>query len=259
LIIADDAYTVIDVVGTGCDCALQPLAVTTKTIPAAIVRSNRPRIGDDHTDSAPANETHTGMSCCALASRHLRIGLRSSHKPSPGGRLEHVGKVGGVVRQTTTVSEPRMRLAVGDTTRPAEDDRLSSRAGQGLLMVEGLVIGVLGGVALAWSMGYTRFGADGIPMLGLKVTPPHAGLLLVVGTLALLSCLGPRAALVFSALTALGWATLTFVCASNVAHHAPGVLGFDPRDSFVYGVLSAYNLVTSVLLALALFKYRREV
>jgi hypothetical protein len=170
-----------------------------------------------------------------------------------------VGKVGGIVRHTTTVSEPRMRLAVGDTTRPAEDDRLSSRAGQGLLMVEGLVIGVLGGVALAWSMGYTRFGADGIPMLGLKVTPPHAGLLLVVGTLALLSCLGPRAALVFSALTALGWATLTFVCASNVAHHAPGVLGFDPRDSFVYGVLSAYNLVTSVLLALALFKYRREV
>jgi hypothetical protein len=170
-----------------------------------------------------------------------------------------VGKVGGIVRHTTTVSEPRMRLAVGDTTRPAEDDRLSSRAGQGLLMVEGLVIGVLGGVALAWSMGYTRFGADGIPMLGLKVTPPHAGLLLIVGTLALLACLGRRTALTFSTLTGFGWAALTFVCASNVAHHAPGVLGFDPRDSFVYGVLSAYNLVTSVLLALALFKYRREV
>ena len=30
-------------------------------------------------------------------------------------------------------------------------------------MVEGLAVGVLGGVALAWSMGYTRFGADGIP------------------------------------------------------------------------------------------------
>ena len=56
-----------------------------------------------------------------------------------------------------------------------------------MLMVEGLAIGVLGGVALAWSMGYTRFGADGIPMLGLKVTPPHAGLLLIMGALALLA------------------------------------------------------------------------
>jgi hypothetical protein len=126
-------------------------------------------------------------------------------------------------------------------------------------MVEGLLIGVLGGVALAWSMGYTRFGADGIPMLGLKVTPLHAGLLLVVGTLALLSCLGRRAALIFSALTALGWAALTFVCASNVAHHAPGVLGFDPRDSFLYGILSAYNVLTSLLLAVAIFRYRREI
>jgi hypothetical protein len=76
-------------------------------------------------------------------------------------------------------------------------------------MVEGLTIGVLGGVALAWSMGYTRFGEDGIPMLGLKVTPPHAG-----------------------------------------------VLGFDPRDSVLYGALCAYNLVTSACLAVALLKKR---
>ena len=127
-----------------------------------------------------------------------------------------------------------------------------------MLMVEGLVIGVLGGVALAWSMGYTRFGADGIPMLGLKVTPLHAGLLLIAGTLALLACLGRRTALTFSALTAFGWAALTIVCENNVSHHVPGILGFDLRDSFVYGVLSAYNLVTSLLLALTLFKYGRE-
>jgi hypothetical protein len=127
-----------------------------------------------------------------------------------------------------------------------------------LLMVEGLAIGVLGGVALAWSMGYTRFAADGIPMIGLKVTPSHAGLLLIVGTLALLACLGRRAAFIFSALTACGWAALTIVCALKVAHHAPGVLGFDPRDSLFYGALSAYNLVTALALALTLFKERRR-
>jgi hypothetical protein len=124
-------------------------------------------------------------------------------------------------------------------------------------MVEGLAIGVLGGVALAWSMGHTRFGADGMPMLGLRVTPPHAGLLLIAGTLALLACLGRRTALVFSTLTAFGWAVLTIICALKVAHHAPGVLGFDPRDSLLYGALCAYNLIAAVLLALALSKYHR--
>jgi hypothetical protein len=151
-----------------------------------------------------------------------------------------------------------VRLTAGDTTPQREGERLRFRAGRGLLLVEGLAIGVLGGVALAWSMGYTHFGADGIPMLGLKVTPPHAGLLLIVGTLAVLACLGRRTALVFSALTACGWAALSIVCAQNVAHHAPGALGFDPRDSLLYGMLSAYNLVTSLLLALALFRYHRQ-
>jgi hypothetical protein len=145
-----------------------------------------------------------------------------------------------------------------ETTAVPEDERLRSRAGRGLLLVEGLVIGVLGGVALAWSMGFTRFSPDGTPMLGLKVTPSHAGLLLVVGTLALLACLGRRTALIFTVVTACGWAVLTVACALGVAHHAPGVLGFDPGDSFLYGGLSAYNLVTALVLGLAVFKYNRS-
>ena len=149
-----------------------------------------------------------------------------------------------------------VRTTAGDTTGWREGER-PSRAGRGLLVVEGLAIGVLGGVALAWSMGHTRFGADGMPLLGLKVTPQHAGLLLVAGTLALLACLGRRVALIFSTLTAFGWAGLAIVCALKVAHHAPGVLGFDPRDSLLYGALCAYNVVTSALLALALFKWHR--
>jgi hypothetical protein len=143
---------------------------------------------------------------------------------------------------------------VGDATPWRPGDRLRSRTGRGLLMVEGLAIGVLGGVALAWSMGYTRFGEDGIPMLGLRVTPTHAALLLIAGTLALLACLGRRTALIFSTLTAFGWAALTIVCVLKVAHHTPGVLGFDPRDSLLYGALCAYNVMTSSCLALALLK-----
>lgn len=138
--------------------------------------------------------------------------------------------------------------------RESERGRLRFRAGQGLLLVQGLALGVLGGVALAWSMGFTRFGADGIPMLGLKVTPLHAGLLLTVGALALLACLGRRTAFVFSALAACGWTVLASICALEVAHHTPGVLGFDPRDSLFYGALSAYNLLTALFLAVPLSK-----
>jgi hypothetical protein len=162
-------------------------------------------------------------------------------------------EVGGAIRQTATAVASSERMDAAQRYR----DHAPFSAGRGLLMVEGLTIGVLGGVALAWSMGYTRIGADGIPMLGLKVTPPHAALLLIAGTLALLACLGRRTALLFSAVTAFGWAALTVVCAVNAARHAPGVLGFDPRDSFVYGGLSAYNLVTSLLLALAPSRYHR--
>ncbi|HZN79800.1 MAG TPA: hypothetical protein VFC01_08965 [Mycobacterium sp.] len=158
-----------------------------------------------------------------------------------------------------------MRLSARISVAPVNDSfkRLPARdvtfrLGRVLLMVEGLAIGVLGGVALAWSMGYTHFSEDGIPMLGLKVTPPHAGLLLIVGTLALLACLGRRTALIFSALTAFGWAALTIVCAFKVAHHTPGVLGFDPRDGLLYCALCAYNLVTSLLLAAALVKHHRR-
>ena len=149
----------------------------------------------------------------------------------------------------TPMNDSLVGRAADTKRREGERGRLRFRVGQGLLVVEGLALGVLGGVALAWSMGYTRFGADGIPMLGLKVTPLHAGLLLTVGALALLACLGRRTAFVFSALTACGWAALTIVCALKVAHHAPGVLGFDPRDSLLYGALSAYNLVTASCLA----------
>lgn len=140
--------------------------------------------------------------------------------------------------------------------RRAEHARLRVRVGQGMLTAEGLALGVLGGVSVAWSMDYTRFGADGTPMLGLKVTPLHAALLLTVGALALLACLGRRTALIYSAFTACGWAALAIVCAHKVAHHAPGVLGFDPRDSFLYSALCVYNLVASLCLALALVNKR---
>jgi hypothetical protein len=153
-----------------------------------------------------------------------------------------VGRRAGVIRAQNL---PQISV----TPMKRERTRLRATLGQGLLLVEGLTVGVLGGVALAWTMSHTRFGADGIPMLGLKLTPWHSGLLLGVGAGALLACLGRRAALVFSGLTACGWAALSVVCALAVTHHEPGVLGFDSRDSVFYGVLGVYNLIAWIFLA----------
>jgi len=116
------------------------------------------------------------------------------------------------------------------------------------LLGQGLVLGVLGGFALAWSMANLHFGTEGIPILCLLVTPVHGGLLLVGGALAVLACLGHWTTAGYSVIAVAGWGSLAVVSAVEAAHHAPGALGFDSRDTVLYGVLFAYNLTLSVLL-----------
>jgi hypothetical protein len=125
------------------------------------------------------------------------------------------------------------------------------------LLAQGLVIGILGGFALAWSMANLHFGPEGMPILGLSVTPLHGGLLMAGGSLAVLACLGRWTTLGFSLIAAGGWVTLTIVCAVEAAHHTPGILGFDPRDTMLYGVLGAYNLALCTWLAPTLSKKPR--
>lgn len=117
------------------------------------------------------------------------------------------------------------------------------------LVCQGLIIGVLGGVGLAWSMASLRLGPEGTPLAGLLVTPLHGGLLLTVGVLAVLSSLGRRPTVVFAALAVASWTVLTVICAIEVARHVPGVLGFDPRDTALYAGLALYNLVLCLWLA----------
>lgn len=123
------------------------------------------------------------------------------------------------------------------------------RRAQVALLAEGIAIGVLGGVALAWSMASVRFVAEGTPLWGLALTPVHGVLLMVSGVLAVLACLGRRSTIAFSALAAGGWATLAIVCAVRTAHHAPGLLGFDTRDTVFDAALGLYNLAICLVLA----------
>jgi hypothetical protein len=148
------------------------------------------------------------------------------------------------------------RASAGESALRRLGERAQSRfrIAHRALLGQGISIGVLGGVALAWSMANLRFGAEGMPIIGLSVTPLHGGLLLVDGALAILACLGRWTTVAFVATAAGGWVTLTIVCAIGAAHHTPGVLGFDPRDTLLYGALSAYNLALCFWLAPTLWK-----
>ena len=151
---------------------------------------------------------------------------------------------GNAVRQTLGPGpEPRHPLRPAATRA---DSRL--RIAHLALLVEGLVIGVLGGVALAWSTASLRIGAEGTPMLGLALTPLHGALLMTAGTLAMLVCFGRWPTVAFSAAATVSWAALAVVCAARTARHTPGLLGFDARDTVFDAVLGAYNLTICLLL-----------
>ncbi|MDH6246278.1 DUF4383 domain-containing protein [Mycobacterium sp. OTB74] len=115
------------------------------------------------------------------------------------------------------------------------------RIGRWVLLAEGIVMGVFGGAGLAWSMANPQFGAEGAPILWLHVTPMHCALMLGAGVLTLFASLG-RTAVLFSRIASVGWLVLTIVCISAAASHTPGPLGFDTRDSLLYGILALYNL-----------------
>jgi hypothetical protein len=145
---------------------------------------------------------------------------------------------------------PPAGAADGEAERRLHHTALRFRMAHIALLGQGLAIGVVGGFALAWSMAANlRFGLEGIPVLGLTVTPLHGGLLMAGGALAVLACLGRWTTIGFAAIATVAWATLTVVCAVEAAHHAPGLLGFDPRDTLLYGVLGVYNLALCILLA----------
>lgn len=142
------------------------------------------------------------------------------------------------------------RNAIRHTVVPAPDHAITRfKVAHVALVCQGLAIGVLGGVGLAWSKDSLRLGPEGTPLAGLLVTPLHGGLLLTVGALAVLACLGRRSTIVFTVVATAGWTVLTVICAVEVARHVPGVLGFDPRDTALYGGLALYNFVLCLWLA----------
>ena len=116
------------------------------------------------------------------------------------------------------------------------------RTGRRLLVAQGVIVGIWGGVGLAWAMaGAGARPAAGVALLGLRVSPVQAATLLGFGMLAAVVGIWRRAGVIFSGLAAVSWLILMIICTVAAAHHAPGPMGFDLRDSLVYAALAAYN------------------
>ena len=116
------------------------------------------------------------------------------------------------------------------------------RTGRRLLVAQGVIVGVCGGVGLAWAIaGEGARPAAGVALVGVSVSPVQAATLLGFGLLAVVAGVSRRAGVIFSGLAAVSWLVLMIICTVAAAHHAPGPMGFDLRDSLLYAALAAYN------------------
>ena len=103
-------------------------------------------------------------------------------------------------------------------------------------------MGALGVLALVDAATDTGYGPAGAPVLGLWLNAAQGGLLLGFAMLAVVAAVKRRTAVIFSAVAAVGWATLLVACMAAAARGVYGPLGFDARDGLLYGALAVYHL-----------------
>ncbi|HWF68727.1 MAG TPA: DUF4383 domain-containing protein [Mycobacterium sp.] len=115
------------------------------------------------------------------------------------------------------------------------------RNGRWFLLAEGALLIGLGSAGFILAATHPHAAPAGAPILGLALTPWHSALLFGFGVLAVFGVLQRRAAIAVTALSAVAFVALVIIGAVFSAHHAPGPLGFEPRDIVLHGVLAVVN------------------
>lgn len=115
------------------------------------------------------------------------------------------------------------------------------RVGRWYLTAEGVLLVALGVAGFASDAMNPDAAPVGASVLLLQLTPWHSAVLCGFGVLAILGSMQRRAAITVTTLGAVGFAVLVIVGAVASAHHAPGPLGFEPRDIVLHGALAALN------------------
>jgi hypothetical protein len=115
------------------------------------------------------------------------------------------------------------------------------RQGRWFLLTEGVLLIALGTAGVVSAATHPDSPPAGAPVLVLALTPWHSAILLGFGVLAVAGTLQRHAAIIVTALGAVGFVILVFIGAVTAVHRAPGPLGFEPRDIVLHGVLAAAN------------------
>jgi hypothetical protein len=114
-------------------------------------------------------------------------------------------------------------------------------AGRWFLLAEGVLLIALGVAGFISAATHPAAGPAGAPVLMLALTPAHSAVFVGFGVLAALGTLQRHAAIIITAIGAVMFLGLVFVGAVAAVHHAPGPMGFEPRDIVLHGVLAAVN------------------
>src|SRR5947209_12578200 len=123
---------------------------------------------------------------------------------------------------------------------PMDPGRFHS--GRWFLLTEGALVSAFGIAGLVSAALHPHAGPTGAPVLGLNSTPPHSGMLLAFGVVAIAAVGTRRAAVSVTALSAVGYTMLLFFSSVASARRMPTPMGFHAADILLHGVLAVVNL-----------------
>jgi hypothetical protein len=126
--------------------------------------------------------------------------------------------------------------------RPISLNPSHYRSGRWFLLAEGGLLVVLGVWGLAAALAYPDAGPTGAPVLWLALNPAHSGLLLGFGVLAVFATIRRRPTVIITGVGAVAFTLLFMIGTVAAARSAPWLLGFDPGDSVLHGLLLVFNL-----------------
>ncbi|MBX7450372.1 DUF4383 domain-containing protein [Mycolicibacterium sp. 3033] len=138
-------------------------------------------------------------------------------------------------------------MALKDALRRVSLDPEHFRSGRPFLIAQGVILLALGLAALLFTT-TDASSPRGAELLGLRIVVSQAVVLVVWGAAVLVCAIRRSSAVWYSAVATVVSLGLTMVSAVAAVHSDPGPLGFDLRDTLLYGFLGAYNLTLLVWL-----------
>jgi hypothetical protein len=126
--------------------------------------------------------------------------------------------------------------------RRVSDDPGRFRNGRWFLLAQGVLVSALGIAGLVAAALHPHAGPARAPFSGLASTPAHSAILLALGVVAIAAVRNRRAAVIVTALSAVGYLMLLFISSVGAARTMPTPAGLGSAGILLHGVLGSVNL-----------------